>query len=132
MSQSIPIPATVDELRAAIESIFEPLGKSERAYDFVGQQRADMYTFLCGKTVPEGYSRDSMDYYFPTEESAIQATWNELQKLRYDASYKVTREEMEDGMPFRFLPSRVIWRSYPEVVSTPNGIFTVRLRAAFI
>jgi hypothetical protein len=126
-------PKTVQELKTAIETLFEPLGNgSSRAWEFVGDQRVVMNTYIAGKGVNEGDSRDSREYYFPSPESAIAATWEEISRLRHDPAYKITREELEDGFAFRFLPSRVIWRLAPELITAPTGIFTVRMRAAFI
>jgi hypothetical protein len=132
MSEGIATPTTIDELLTAIEGIFQRAGESKRACEFVGAQRIDMHTYLAGRLVREGESREQRDYYFPNAELAIAATWDCIQKIRQDPGHMVTREELEDGMPFRFLPARVIWRSRPELLSAPTGIVTVRMRAAFI
>ncbi len=135
---NIPTPTTVEELKAAIEQLFEVRGKFERAWEERGDQRITFATYISGyrcEQVPHSgnsYGFDILEAYWPTPEQAVEAMWNRITATKFDIRTNWTIEMLEDSPPHGPREAEAIWwRMYPELITTKNKLYAVRMRAAF-
>ena len=126
------VPRTVIELKDAINTLFHPIGKSCRAWEQLGDQQIKFSTYVTGVRKDEAEDFPVSAFY-TAEYLAVAAAFAKILEIRRNPFYGWSEEciEMHKG-DAPACASRVYWRLYPELVTHENGLFAVRLRAAFI
>lgn len=131
----VPTPKTTDELRHAIESIFDVRGQFNMSYIMVGDQKIDFKTYLSGHDIRHNYfapTISEIDCYWPSIEQAVAATWQKVLMIKDDIRTDWTEEMKEDYGSMPIVKAQIVWwRAYPELIETKNKLYAVRMRAAF-
>jgi hypothetical protein len=127
-------PKTIEALRVGIEELFRVKGKWTTQYAIVGDgQKIHFTTYIIGAK-SEG-EEPRADAYWPTPELAIAAMWDSVLKIKNGTRERSSHDGDDYGRPgadFQCAPAtEIYWRVYPELITHPNGIYTVRMRAAF-
>lgn len=125
-------PKTVDELRVAIESLFEMKGTTNRATVYHQGVMLPVKTYTANCEKMEGWG-DTIDAYYPDPIQPVQAMWEQVKRYKRDIRADWTEEMRQDRSDESEAIAGTImwWRQTPELIETENKLYTVRMRAKF-
>lgn len=125
-------PTAVEELRVAIEGLFEVKGHVGEALVYHQGTCLPVKTYVSSEQPILEYDRIGIDAFYPDPVRPVQVMWENVKRFKKDIRVDWTPEMLVDFDPrVPILGTVMWWRKVPELIKTANGLYTVRMRAKF-